>query len=148
MSLLADNRVARQRYFILETFVAGIALKGTEVKSIRNGQCQMRDAYVKMVAGRPVLVNCHISPYSHGNIENHEPTRSRPLLMKKSEIRRLIGKVEEKGLTMVPLKMFLMRGYIKVEVAVAKGKEERDKRDTIKKREADREIQRAIRGRG
>lgn len=146
--MLAENRIARQRYFILETFVAGIALKGTEVKSVRNGQCQMRDAYVRIVGGRPLLLNCHISPYTHGNIVNHEPTRTRPLLMKKTEIRRLIGKVEEKGLTLVPLKMFLKRGYIKVEVALAKGKEERDKRDTIKKREADREMRRAIRGRG
>lgn len=146
--MLAENRIARQRYFILETFIAGIALRGTEVKSVRGGQCQMRDAYVRIVGGRPMLLNCHISPYTHGNIVNHEPTRTRPLLMKKSEIRRLIGKVEEKGLTLVPLKMFLKRGYIKVEVALAKGKEERDKRETIKKREADREMRRALRGRG
>lgn len=148
MALLSDNRIARHRYFVIETFVAGIALVGTEVKSIKGGQVQLRDSFVRIKDEEAILLNCHVSPYTHGNVMNHEPTRTRKLLMKKAEIRRLIGRVEEKGLTLVPLKLFLKRGFIKVEVGLCKGKEERDKRDTIRKREADREIARALRGRG
>lgn len=148
MTLLADNRMARHRYFVLETFTAGLALVGTEVKSIKAGQVQLRDAFVRVRGGESFLLNCHVSPYTYGNVMNHEPTRTRKLLLKKAEIRRLIGRVEEKGLTLIPLKLFLKKGLIKVEVGLCRGKEERDKRDTIKKREADREMARALRGRG
>jgi SsrA-binding protein len=148
MTLLSDNRMARHRYFIIESFTAGVALLGTEVKSIKAGQVQLRDAFVRVRGGEAFLFNCHVSPYTHGNVMNHEPTRTRKLLLKKAEIRRLIGRVEEKGLTLIPLRLFLKKGLIKVDVGLCKGKEERDKRDTIKKREADREMARALRGRG
>jgi SsrA-binding protein len=147
VTLLAENRVARQRYFILENFTAGVVLQGTEVKSAKEGKIQLRDAYVRVANGEAFLLNCHIAPYTHGNIVNHEPTRTRKLLLKRSEINKLIGRVEEKGLTLIPLKLFLTRGYVKVEVGLCKGKEEHDKRETIKKREMDREMRRAIRGR-
>lgn len=147
MTVLADNRTARYRYFIIETVTAGMVLTGTEVKSIRAGHVQLRDAFVRVFNDEPVLLNCHIAPYTHGNIMNHDPLRTRKLLLRKVEIKRLVGKVEKKGLTLVPLKLFLKRGFIKVEIALAKGKEEHDKRDTIRQREADREVARALRGR-
>lgn len=145
--ILADNRIARHRYFILDSFEAGIVLQGTEVKSAKAGNVQLRDAYVRISGEEAWMVNCHISPYTHGNIENHEPTRARKLLLKRMEIKRLIGQSEQKGLTLVPLKLFLKRGLVKVEIGLCKGKELHDKRETIKRRESDREMRRAIRAR-
>ncbi len=147
MTLLADNRIARHRYFVTDTFEAGISLKGTEVKSAKAGRIQLRDSFVRIMRGEAWLLNCHIAPYDQGNIMNHEPTRTRKLLMHKAEIKRLIGQGEQKGMTLVPLKMYLKRGLVKVEFGLCKGKELHDKRETMKKRDSQREIARALRGR-
>lgn len=147
MTLLADNRIARHRYFIEDTFDAGVVLTGTEVKSAKAGRVQLRDSFVRIMRGEAWLLNCHIAPYEQGNIANHEPTRTRKLLLHKAEIKRLIGQGEQKGMTLVPLKLYLKRGFVKVEIGLCKGKELHDKRATIKKRESDREMARAIRGR-
>ncbi len=135
----ATNREAYFNYHILETYECGIALTGTEVKSIREGRCNLKDSYGQVREGEAFLLNAHISPYSHGNRENHNPTRTRKLLLHKPEIERLLGKVQEKGLTLVPTKMYFKNGRVKVELAVAKGKKLYDKRETERKREADRE---------
>lgn len=148
MKPLSDNRVARHKYAILDSFVAGIVLTGTEVKSIKSGQVQLRDAFVRIVRDEAFLFNCHVPPYSHGNYANHDPLRTRKMLMKKKEISKLIGKTKEKGLTLVPLKMFLQRGFVKVEIGLCKGKKEHDKRESMKQRDAGREMARAVRGRG
>lgn len=147
MTVLADNRMARHRYFITDTFEAGVVLQGTEVKSAKAGKIQLRDAYVRVMGAEAFLLNCHIAPYSHGNIVNHEPTRTRKLLLKKMEIKRLIGKVEAAGMTLVPLRVFLKRGLVKIDVGLCKGKEGHDKRATIKERDSAREVARALRGR-
>ena len=137
--VVASNREAYHNYHILETYECGIALTGTEVKSIREGRCNLKDSYGLIREGEAWLLNAHISPYSHGNRENHEPTRTRKLLLHQSEIDRLAGKAQEKGLTLVPTKMYFKNGRIKVEMAIAKGKKFYDKRETERKREADRE---------
>ncbi|RMH58355.1 MAG: SsrA-binding protein SmpB [Candidatus Hydrogenedentota bacterium] len=147
MTLLADNRIARHRYFILERITAGIALLGCEVKSIRAGRVQLRDAFVRISNGEAFLLNCHISPYPNATVVRPDPTRTRKLLLRKSEIRRLEGKVQQKGLTLIPLKLFLKRGLIKVEVGLCRGKEAPDKREVLKKRAAEREMARALSGR-
>jgi SsrA-binding protein len=144
---LATNREAYHNFHILETHECGIALTGTEVKSIREGRCNLKDGYAQIRSGEAWLMNAHISPYSHGNRENHNPTRARKLLLHRSEIDKLAGKVQEKGLTIVPTKMYLKNGRIKVELAVAKGKKLYDKRETERRREADRETRRAIKER-
>jgi SsrA-binding protein len=136
---VATNREAYHNYHILETHECGIALTGTEVKSIREGRCNLKDSYGLIRNGEAWLFNAHISPYSHGNRENHDPTRTRKLLLHRSEIDRLAGKAQEKGLTLVPTKMYFKNGHIKVELAVGKGKKLYDKRETEKRREADRE---------
>jgi SsrA-binding protein len=136
---VATNREAYHNYHILETHECGIALTGTEVKSIREGRCNLKDSYGLIRNGEAWLFNAHISPYSHGNRENHEPTRTRKLLLHRSEIDRLAGKAQEKGLTLVPTRMYFKDGHIKVELAVGKGKKLYDKRETEKRREADRE---------
>jgi SsrA-binding protein len=137
--VVASNREAYHNYHILETHECGIALTGTEVKSIREGRCNLKDGYAQIRKSEAWLMNVHISPYSHGNRENHEPTRARKLLLHRSEIDKLAGKVQEKGLTLVPTKMYFKGGRIKVEIGVAKGKKLYDKRETEKRREADRE---------
>jgi SsrA-binding protein len=142
--LIATNKKAFHDYFILEKFEAGIILVGTEVKAIREGRLNLKDSYAMVRAGEVFLINCHISPYSHGNRENHEPTRSRKLLLHSSEIRKLIGKTQEKGLTLVPLRVYLKQGKIKCELGVAKGKKLYDKRETERKKEADREATTAM----
>lgn len=142
--VLATNREAYHNFHILETYECGIALTGTEVKSIREGRCNLKDSYAQVRNGEAWLLNAHISPYSHGNRENHEPTRSRKLLLHKREIERLIGKAQEKGLTLVPTRMYLKNGRVKLELAVAKGKKLFDKRETEKRREADREARAAM----
>jgi len=142
--LFAANKKAYHDYFILEKLEAGIALQGTEVKSIREGRINLKDSYAIVKAGEIFLFNCHISPYSHGNRENHEPTRSRKLLLHRAEIRKLIGKSQEKGLTLVPLRVYLRRGRIKLELGVARGKKLYDKRETERRKDADREARMAM----
>jgi len=142
---LGVNRQASHDYFFLDRFEAGIVLTGTEVKSARNGRVNLRDGYATLKDGELWLYNCHISPYSHGNYMNHEALRPRKLLVHKEELRRLFAKTRERGLTLVPLRVYLKRGRIKAEIAVAKGKKEYDKRETIRRREADMEAKQAVR---
>ncbi|MDY6805273.1 MAG: SsrA-binding protein SmpB [Cyanobacteriota bacterium] len=143
--VIADNRQARYQYHILETHEAGIELKGTEVKSIRAGKCNVRDSYALIREGEAWLLNLHISPYQAASeFFNHEPRRTRRLLLHKQEIRKLIGKVEQQGLTLVPLKLYFKQGRVKVEIALAKGKKLYDKREDIKKRDDKRAMQRAM----
>ena len=131
----------------MESFEAGLVLQGTEVKSLREGRISFKDSYARIQDGEVFLVNAHISPYSHGNVQNHDPVRERKLLLHKSEIKRLTGKTEEKGLTLVPLQAYFVAGRAKLQIALARGKRERDKRDTIMKREAERDMEREIKRR-
>ncbi len=140
--VVATNRKAYHDYHIQETHEAGISLLGTEVKSLREGRANLKESYVLIKDGEAFLLNCHISPYSHGNQLNHEPLRTRKLLLHKNEITKLWGSVSQKGLTLVPLKIYFKHGKAKVEIGLAKGKRQYEKRDTIKKKEADREIER------
>lgn len=141
------NRKARSDYEILELFEAGMSLCGTEVKSLRDGRINLKDSYAKVLDGEVFLVNAHISPYSHGNIQNHEPLRERKLLLHKREIKRLTGKTEEKGLTLVPLKVYFVRGKAKVELGLARGRKQYDKREEIKRRDSEREVRRELKNR-
>ncbi|TAL10128.1 MAG: SsrA-binding protein SmpB [Nitrospirae bacterium] len=144
---VATNRKAFHDYAIEERLEAGIVLQGTEVKSLREGRINLRDSFASVDKGVVRLHNCHISPYSHGNIMNHDPLRKRTLLLHKKEIRRLIGLTQLRGLTLVPLRIYFSpRGHAKVELAVAKGKKDYDRRETIKTREAGREMERAMKG--
>ncbi len=143
--LFATNKKAFHDYFILEKLEAGIVLVGTEVKSIREARINLKDSYAMIRQGEAFLLNCHISPYSHGNRQNHDPTRTRKLLLHDKEIRRLIGKTQEKGLTVVPLRVYLRRGKIKVELGVARGKKLHDKRETERRKELDQEARAAMR---
>ena len=136
------NRKARHEYAILQTFEAGIALLGTEVKSLRQGKANLVDSYANLKGGEVFLVGAHINVYEQGNINNHEPTRTRKLLLNKSEIRKLIGKVKEKGLTLIPLRLYFKNGKVKVELALAKGKKVYDKREAIAKRDLERDQER------
>jgi SsrA-binding protein len=136
---IATNKKAYHEYLILEKMEAGVSLLGTEVKAIREGRLNLKDSYAMVQAGEAFLFNCHISPYSHGNLENHNPTRSRKLLLHQKEIRKLIGKTQEKGLTLVPLRVYFKKGRIKIELGVARGKKLFDKRETERRKEADRE---------
>jgi SsrA-binding protein len=145
--LIAANRKAFHDYFILDKFEAGAVLLGTEVKSIREGRVNLKDSYALVRGGEMFLQNCHISPYSHGNRENHDPTRSRKLLLHAAEIRKLIGKTQEKGLTLIPLRVYLKRGKVKFELGVAKGKKQYDKRETERRKEADKEARAAMKHR-
>ncbi len=138
------NRKARHEYSVLQTFEAGIVLLGTEVKSLRQGKVNFVDSYAALKNGEVWLIGAHISEYTQGNINNHIPTRDRKLLLNKSEIRRLIGKVKEKGLTLIPLRMYFKEGKVKVELALAKGKKVYDKRESIAKRDLQREQERKI----
>lgn len=142
---IARNRRARFDYHILETWEAGLVLGGTEVKSLRDGKVNMNDAYGVVRDGEVYLINLHISPYERGGWTNHEPTRTRKLLLHKREIRRLIGAVEREGLTLVPLELYFKRGIAKVTLALAKGKKLHDKRETERERDAQREIARIVR---
>lgn len=146
--VVASNRAAYHNYHILETHECGIALTGTEVKSIREGRCNLKDGYAQIRKSEVWLMNVHISPYSHGNRENHEPTRARKLLLHRGEIDKLAGKVQEKGLTIVPTRMYFKGGRIKVEIGVAKGKKLYDKRETEKRREVDRETRAVMKAKG
>src|SRR4030043_2375110 len=144
MKVISQNRKAYHDYHIEETVESGIALLGTEVKSLREGRANLKDSYVILKSGESFLLNCHISPYSHGNIMNHEPLRTRKLLMHRKEIDRLRGKVEGKGYTLIPLKLYFKDSFVKVEIGLARGKKLFEKRDTIKEREAKREIEKAM----
>jgi SsrA-binding protein len=145
--LIADNRKALHDYHILETFEAGVVLLGTEVKSIREGSTSLRDSYARLEKGEVWLLNLHIGPYSHSGYASHEERRQRKLLLHRSEIRKLLGKVAEKGLTLVPLRMYFKDGRVKVALALAKGKQLHDKRETIRRREVDRETRAAVKAR-
>jgi SsrA-binding protein len=142
--ILSDNRQAGHNYHLLERFEAGIALTGTEVKAAKSGKIQLKDAFAEVQGNEAWLLNAHISQYSHGNRENHEPTRRRKLLLHRAEIDKLLSKTREKGLTLVPTKMYLKNGRVKVEFAVAKGKKLHDKRESERKREMEAEARAAI----
>ena len=147
--VVATNRKAYYDYTIEDKLEAGIVLKGTEVKSIREGRANLRDSYATVDHGEVVLHHCHISPYSHGNIMNHDPLRPRKLLLHRKEINKLLGKTQQKGLTLIPLRMYFSpRGHLKVELALARGKKQYDRREAIKEREAGREMERAAKGGG
>ena len=147
MKILTKNKKAFHEYEILETFEAGIALQGTEVKSVKNGQINLRDAYVKIMNGEAVLINCHISHYEQGNRANHDETRTRKLLLHKKEILKLASKVNEQGLSIIPLKVYLKGNYVKLELGLARGKKAYDKRETLRRKEQERETQRALKQR-
>jgi SsrA-binding protein len=140
--VLASNRKARHDYEILETFEAGLVLQGTEVKSAREGKVQLKDSYVEVRDGEAWLVGAHISPYSHGNRENHDPDRSRKLLLSRREIDKLLGQTTLKGLTVVPLDMILDGAWIKLQIALARGKKLFDKRETERRKEMEKEMRR------
>ena len=146
--LIAQNKKAYHDYHIEETLEAGIVLTGTEVKSLRVGKANMRDSYAAVEDGELWLIGVHISPYEQGNIFNHDPLRKRKLLVHGSEIRRLYGKVRVAGFTLVPTKLYFKEGRAKVEVALAKGKTSYDKRETLAKKEAERDMERAFHSRG
>ena len=145
--IITQNRKARHDYQIVETFEAGIALQGTEVKSLRDGRANLKDSYASVRNEEVWLYGVHISPYTHGNINNHDPERDRKLLLHRREIRRLIGKTKESGFTLVPLQLYFTNGKVKVELALAKGKKQYDKREAIAKRESERNIKRFMRAR-
>ncbi len=140
----AVNRQAGHNYFLMEKYEAGVALRGTEVKSIREGKANLRDAYGMVKNGEAFLLNAHIGAYSHGNIENHEETRTRKLLLHKSEVEKLLTATQNKGLTLIPTRLYFRNGRVKCELAVAKGKQDWDKRETERRREADKEAKAAV----
>jgi SsrA-binding protein len=142
--VIVSNRRARFEYHILDTIEVGIVLKGTEVKSVRGGKVNVQDSYASVHAGELFLYNLHISPFDKGNIHNHDPLRVRKLLAKKKEIRKLAEKVNEKGLTLIPLRIYFKQRHLKVEIGVCKGKKLYDKRQAVKERETKRELSRRI----
>lgn len=144
---IAENRKAFHDYHLLETFEAGIALVGTEVKAIREGRVHLRDSFARVEDGEVFLCNVNIGSYSHRGYADHDPTRRRKLLLHRGEIRKLVGRTVEKGMTLVPIRMYFKNGRVKVAVSLAKGKKEYDKRETIKRREADRETRAAMKAR-
>jgi SsrA-binding protein len=145
--IVATNSRAYHDYFIEESYEAGISLVGTEVKALREGRVNLRESFARVERGEVYLYQCHISPYSHGNISNHEPLRCRKLLLHREEIRRLFGKAQIRGYTLLPLKIYFKNGLAKVELALGKGKKSHDKREALKKKEARREISRAVKAR-
>jgi SsrA-binding protein len=145
--LIADNRKAFHDFHILDTFEAGVVLRGTEVKAIREGRVNLRDSFARPEQGEIWAYNIHISPYSHRGYADHEPTRKRKLLLNREEIRKLIGKVTERGMTLVPTRMYFKNGRVKLAIGLAKGKKSHDKRETIRRREAERETRAAIKER-
>jgi SsrA-binding protein len=144
---VADNRKAGHDYHLLETFEAGLVLVGTEIKAIREGRVNLRDSYCQFRRGEAYLVGAHIGQYSHGGYAVHDPTRARKLLLHRTELNKLLGKTTERGLTVVPLRMYFKNGRAKVAIALAKGKKTYDKRESIRRREIDRETRAAIKGR-
>jgi SsrA-binding protein len=144
---IAENRKAFHDYHILDTYEAGVVLLGTEVKAIREGRVNLRDSFARVENGEVFLYNVNISPYSHRGYAEHEPLRQRKLLLRRDEIRKLIGRTVEKGMTLVPLRMYFKQGRVKVAVGLAKGKKDYDKRETIKRRETERETRAAVKAR-
>ena len=144
---IAENRKARHDYHILDTWEAGVALLGTEVKSIREGRVNLRDSYARVDNGEVWMMNVHISPYSHRGSAAHEELRQRKLLLHRDEIRKMVGQVAEKGLTLVPLELYFKSGRVKVRLGLAKGKQAHDKRETLRRREVDRETRAAVKSR-
>ena len=148
MTPIATNREAHHKYQLFDKYEAGVALKGAEVKSVREGRANLKDSFVRIVRGEAYLMNCHISPYSHiQDIRLADPTRMRKLLLKRNEIDRLSGQISRKGHTIVPLSIYFKKGLAKVEIAVARGKMEYDKRETLRRRIAEREAERAVKRR-
>jgi len=147
MKIVAQNRKAFHDYFIEETLEAGMVLTGTEVKSLRDAKANLMDSYVLIKDNEVFLFNCHISPYTHGNIMNHDPVRTRKLLLHKKELVKLQAKAAQKGYSLIPLKLCFKNGRAKAEIGLAKGKKQYEKRESIKKKEADREIERAMKSR-
>lgn len=145
--LIADNRKARRDYELSDTFEAGVVLLGTEVKAIREGRVNLKDSYGRVESGEVFLHNLHISPYSHRGYADHEPLRRRKLLLRRDEIRKLIGRTVERGCTLVPVRMYFRNGRVKVAVSIARGKKTRDKRETIRRREIERETRALLKGR-
>ncbi|AGX06157.1 MULTISPECIES: SsrA-binding protein SmpB [Bacillaceae] len=145
--VIAQNKKAYHDYFIEDTYEAGIVLQGTEIKAIRAGRVQLKDSYARIISGEVFLINMHVSPYEQGNRYNHDPLRTRKLLLHNKEISKLIGETKEAGYSIVPLKMYLKNGFAKVLIGLAKGKKNYDKRETLKKKEAGRDIERAFRER-
>ena len=145
--LIADNRKALHDYHVLDSWEAGVALLGTEVKAIREGSVNLRDSYARLENGEVWLMNLHISPYSHTGYAHHDERRQRKLLLHRHEIQKLMGRVIERGLTLVPLRMYLNKGRVKVALALVKGKQAHDKRETIRRREVDRETRAAVKAR-
>ncbi len=144
IKIVCTNKKAGQNYFLEERFEAGLVLVGTEVKSLRGGHANLNDSYALVKEDAAYLLNCHISPYEAGNRFNHEPTRTRKLLLHKQEISKLWGKTQTKGYALIPTKIYFLRGRAKVEIALAKGKTKGDKRETIRRRELDREAAKAM----
>ena len=147
IKILSDNRYAAHNYHLMERFEAGLVLTGTEVKAAKAGRVQLKESFAEVVGNEAWLMNAHISQYSHGNRENHEPVHRRKLLLHRAEIDKLLGKTREKGLTLVPTKMYLKNGRIKCELAVGKGKKLHDKRETEREREMDAEARAGVRRR-
>lgn len=145
--IICTNKQARFDYHLEDRFEAGLVLQGTEVKSLRDGRANLKDSYAAVDDGEVYLYDCHISPYPNGGYANHEPQRARKVLLHRQEIRRLVGKTRERGLTLIPLRLYFLRGKAKVELALARGKKQYDKREDLKRRDADREIERAFRER-
>jgi SsrA-binding protein len=145
IKIVTENRKARFDYSLLEKFEAGLALKGSEVKSLRDGNCQLKDSYVIFNRGEMYLVNAHIGVYKSSSYNNHEPERRRKLLMKRHEINKLDSTVQEKGLSLIPLKVYFSKGIAKIEIALAKGKKKHDKRESIKDRDVKRQLGQASR---
>ena len=145
IKLITTNRKARHDYHIDDTLEAGVVLSGTEVKSLREGRANLQDAFCNVQSGEMMMYNCHISPYSHGNQMNHDPVRPRKLLMHRREIERWGSAVQEKGFTIIPLKLYFKNGYAKVEIGLARGKKQYDKRADIAERETKRRLDRVMR---
>jgi SsrA-binding protein len=147
IKIVAQNKKARHDYFIEETYEAGIVLSGTEIKSIRAGRVNLKDSFARIKDGEVWLMNMHISPYEQGNRYNHDPTRTRKLLLHKREIGKLVGLTQEKGFSLIPLKIYLKNGFAKIDLAVAKGKKKYDKRQTLKEKDAKRQVEKAFKER-
>jgi len=144
IKVVSDNRRARHEFEVLEVFEAGIELVGTEVKSMRQGRANLQDSFARVEQGELWLYNCHVSPYDHGNRFNHEPLRRRKLLMHRKQITKLKSRMQEKGLTLIPLRIYFKRNWVKVDLALARGKHLHDKREAIAKRESKRQLDRIV----
>lgn len=147
IKILANNRKARFNYEIIESYEAGIVLVGTEVKSVREGKISFTDSYAEVINNEIFLIGLHIAEYKHGNIHNHEPNRRKKLLLKKDEIRKIKRTVDEKGLTLIPLKFYLKGGLVKIELGICKGKKLHDKRESIKQKDVKRDLDREMKAR-